>query len=56
MSSRVYKLKTYKEVITNPIYYKQLKEAIEKKIQNLENHLTWEYDYLLTNRKTVKSK
>lgn len=41
-SSRVYEPKTYEEAITDPIYSRQWKEAIEEEIQNLENYQTWE--------------
>lgn len=47
-SSKVYEPKTYKEAITDPIQFKQWRDAIEEEIQNLENHQTWEYDRLPT--------
>lgn len=40
ISIRVYEPKTYKEAIRDPIHSKQWRDAIEKKIQNLENHQT----------------
>lgn len=45
-SSRIYKPKTYEEAINDPIHSRKWKEAIKKKIQNLENHQTWEYNRL----------
>lgn len=56
ISSKVYKPKTYGEVINNLIHGRQWKEAIEDEIQNLENHHTWEYNNLLSEKKTVGSK
>lgn len=53
-SSKVYKPTTYKQMISNLVYTRQWKEAIEEEIQNLENHQMWEYNYLLSNRKAVR--
>lgn len=53
INSKVYKPKTYKEVISNPIPFEQWKKANEKEIQNLENYQTWEYNRLSVNQKTV---
>lgn len=56
VSSKVYKLTTYKETISNPVHSQDWKEAIEEEIQNLENHHTWEYNHLSTGRKAIGSK
>lgn len=46
----------YKEVVSNLIHICYWREIIENKKQNLENHLTWEYDKLLFDRKAIGSK
>ncbi len=40
VSSKIYKPKTYKKVIKNPIYDYQLTKTIEEELQNPENHQT----------------
>lgn len=55
-SSKVHEPRTYEEAVSDPIYARQWKEAIEEEIQNLENHQTWEFDHLPADRKAVGSK
>ena len=42
--SKIYELETYEKAISNPVYSQYRKTAIEKKIQNLENYYTYEYN------------
>lgn len=55
-SSKVHEPATYEEAISDPIHARQWKKAIEEEIQNLEDHQTWEYDHLPSDRKAVGSK
>lgn len=56
ISSKIYEPKTYKKDVFNPIHSWQWKKAIEKVIQNLEDHQTWEFDHLPLRKKAVRSK
>lgn len=42
ISNKIYKPATYEEAISNLIYSQYWKKAIKEKIQNLEDHHTWE--------------
>lgn len=51
ISSKVHKSSLHKIAISNLIHTRQLKKAIEDKIQNFENHKTWTYNnYLIIRR------
>ena len=52
-SSKIHKPETYKEAISDLIHSWYWKSAIEKEIQDLENHHTWEYNQLLLGKKVV---
>lgn len=52
-TSKIYKPNTYNEAISDLIYGRHWREAIEKELQNLENYHTWEYKQLPNNRKAI---
>ena len=56
ISSKVYKLATYNEAISVPIYDRQWRKAIEEELQNLKQHNTWEYDKLPSKKIAIGSK
>lgn len=56
VNSKIYKSKTYKEVILDPLYLRQWKKVIKKEIQKFENYNTWKYDKLLAKRQAIGSK
>lgn len=56
ISNKVCEPTIYEKAISNSIHSRRWKEAIEKHIQNLENHYTWKYNQLLLSWKTVGSK
>ena len=56
ISCKVYKPRTYDEAISDPIYGRQWREALEEELQNLEQHNTWEYDKLPSGRIEIGSK
>lgn len=53
LSSKIYEPSTYKEATNNPIYGRQWRKAIKKKLQNLDNHHTWEYKQLPPDRMAI---
>lgn len=40
VNSKIYKSKTYKEVILDPLHLRQWKKVIKKEIQKFENYNT----------------
>lgn len=55
-SSKICKLLLYDQAINDLIHSRLWKEAIEKELQNLENHQTWEYNELPSGQKAIGSK
>ena len=55
-SSKFRELKTYKDAISDLIYGRQWKDAVEEELHNLESHHTWEFEELLQGPKAVGSK
>lgn len=55
-NSKIYGPKTYNEAINNSIHGRYWREAIEQKLQNLENYQSWEYEELLPGRKVISLK
>lgn len=53
-SSKVYESLLNNKVVNNLIYGYKWRKAIKKKLQNLENHLIWEYDDLLLRQKAIR--
>lgn len=54
--SKIYEPQSYNEAVNDPIHGRRWREAIKEKLQNLENHQTWEYDVLPPERKVIGSK
>lgn len=55
-SSKIHEPESYEEAVNDPIHGRRWREAIEKELQNLENHQTWEYEELPADRKAIGSK
>ena len=55
-NSKIHEPGSYNEAVNNPIHGRRWREAIEKELQNLENHQTWEYEELPPERKAIGSK
>lgn len=55
-SSKISKPISYNEAVNDLIHGRRWQEAIEDKLQNLENHQTWEYDKLPLEQKAIRSK
>ena len=55
-SSKVQELKTYNEVINNPIHGNRWWEVIDEELWNLDSHQTCTYTTLLTKQKEIGSK
>ena len=55
-TSKIYEPNTYDEAISDLIQRRRWREAIEKELQNLESHHTWEYEQLSNDRKAIRSK
>ena len=55
-SSKIHEPKTYDKAVNNPIHRRHWQEAIEDKLQNLENYQTWKYNELPPDRKAIESK
>lgn len=53
---KIYEPNTYDKAISDPIHGCHWREAIEKELQNLENHHTWEYEQLPNDCKAIGSK
>lgn len=53
VNSMIYELGSYDEAVNNPIYGQHQRETFEEKLQNLENHQTWEYKGLSPKKKTI---
>ena len=45
-SSKIRKPKTYKGAISNLIYSRQWKDAVEEELHNLKSHHTWKFEEL----------
>lgn len=52
-SNKIHKPTSYNKAINNPIYGQYLREAIENKLQNFENHQMSEYNKLLPGQKVI---
>ena len=55
-SSKIHKPKSYDKAINNSIHDRWWREVIEKELQNLKNHQTWEYNELPLGQKGIGSK
>lgn len=56
VNSKIHKLVSYNETISNPTYDRHQREIIEEELQNLENYQTQEYKELPSGRKAIGSK
>lgn len=56
ISSNVYQLTIFKKAISDLIYDRQWREAIEEELQNLELKNTWEYNEVPSGRAAIGSK
>ena len=54
--SKIHEPTLYDKTVDDQIHGRRWQEAIENKLQNLENHQTWKYDQLLPGRKAIGSK
>ena len=54
--SKIYKPRSYNDIINNPVHGCCWRETIEKELQSLESHQTWEYKELPFGQKAIKLK
>lgn len=55
-SSKIHEPTSYEDAISDSIYGRQWKDAVEEELHNLESHHTWEFEELPHNRKAIGSK
>lgn len=56
ITSKIYKPRSYQEVIDNPVHGRCWRKAIEEELQNLRSHQIWEYKKLPAGQKAIRSK
>lgn len=56
VGSKIYEPRTYDKAIANLIHGQKWKDAIEEELSNLEQHNTWEYYKLPSDRIAIGSK
>lgn len=56
VSSKIHEPSNYDEAISDPIHGRQWRKAIEEELHNLEQHNTWKYDELPSDRVAIGSK
>lgn len=52
-NNKIYESSLYDKAVNNPIHGRKWREAIEKELQNLENHQTYEYDEFSSRQKAI---
>lgn len=45
-TSKIYEPRLYDKAVNDPIYGRRWRETIEKELQNLESHQTWDHKKL----------
>lgn len=55
-TSKIYEPGLYDKAINNPVHGRRWREAIKKKLQNLESHQTWEYEEFPPGQKAMRLK